>query len=44
VRLVAVIFLAGVAACSAAQPASGSYSALLKDDGHTWCVYKVSAL
>ena len=39
-RLLAVILLAGAAACSAAQPAPESYSALLKDDGHTWCVYK----
>jgi hypothetical protein len=37
--LLAAVFALGSVACSAAQPASESFSVLLEDDGHTWCAY-----
>jgi hypothetical protein len=37
--LIALIFVAGSVACSAAEPAAESFNVLLKDDGHTWCAY-----
>jgi hypothetical protein len=39
-RMIALIVLAGASACSVAQPRPESFSALLKEDGHTWCAYK----
>jgi len=40
VRIIAAMVLAGASACAVAQPGTESFSALLKDDGHTWCAYK----
>ena len=54
-RLVALIFLAGLAACSKSQtpstakatpaekPKPATYSVMLRDDGQTWCAYKDAA-
>lgn len=41
-RILATIFMIGLAACSDAQtvPVPEFYSVLLKDDGQTWCAYK----
>jgi hypothetical protein len=43
VRVVMAILVMGVAADAVAQSLANSYSALLKDDGHTWCAFKDSA-
>lgn len=54
-RLVATIFLVGLAACSKSQtpstakvtpaekPKPATYSVMLRDDGQTWCAYKDAA-
>lgn len=39
-RMITLIILVGTTACSAARALPESYSAFLKDDGHTWCAYK----
>jgi hypothetical protein len=40
VRVMVFSIIAAASAYAAAQLTPDTYSAILKDDGHTWCAYK----